>query len=81
VSRLRNEALRPFSSSGYEILDDELPVRREVTIWSVNPLVPLIGDVFIIESRGVIHDVVVIELTTFRNGGWSARTRVVEAYS
>ena len=81
MSPLRNDALRAFSSSGYEILDDELAARREVTIWSVNPLVPLIGDVFIVESCGVTHDVVVIELTTFRNGGWSARTRVVEAYS
>ena len=41
--------LKPFAESGYEILDDDLEVRREVTIWSVDPLVPRIGDLFIVE--------------------------------
>ena len=72
--------LRPFSESGYEILDDELESRREVTIWSVDPLVPRIGDLFIVEYEGLVHDVVVIELATFR-GGWSALCRVVEVYA
>ena len=81
MSQLRDEGLRAFSGAGYEIVDDDLASRREVTIWSVNPMIPRIGDVFIVESRGVVHDVVVIELTTFIGGGWSARTRVIEAYS
>jgi hypothetical protein len=71
--------LRPFAESGYEILDDDLEARREVTIWSVDPLVPRIGDLFIVERDGLVHDVVAIELTTFR-GGWSALCRVVEVY-
>jgi len=71
--------LKPFAESGYEILDDDLEVRREVTIWSVDPLVPRIGELFIVERDGLVHDVVVIELTTFR-GGWSALCRVVEVY-
>ena len=71
--------LRPFDESGYEILDDDLEVRREVTIWSVDPLTPRLGDIFIVEREGLIHDVVVIALTTFR-GGWSALCRVVEVY-
>jgi hypothetical protein len=77
---LRNEAgLRPFSDSGYEILDDELATRKEVAIWSVNPVTPRLGDLFLVESGGRTHDVAVIELTTFR-GGWSATARVVETY-
>jgi hypothetical protein len=77
---LRNEAgLRPFSDSGYEILDDELATRNEVAIWSVNPMTPRLGDLFLVESGGRMHDVAVIKLTTFR-GGWSATARVVETY-
>ncbi|HEY8574641.1 hypothetical protein [Phenylobacterium sp.] len=71
--------LRPFAESGYEILDDDLEARREVTIWSVDPLVPRLGDLFIVERDGLIHDVVVIEIAVFR-GGWSAVCRVVEVY-
>jgi hypothetical protein len=71
--------IRPFSDSGYEILTDELERRREVTIWSVNTIAPRLGDLLMIESDGVLHDVAVIELAIFR-GGWSAVTRVVEVY-
>lgn len=71
--------LKPFSESGYEILDDDLAARREVTIWSVDPLVPRLGDIFIVECDSLIHDVVVIETAVFR-GGWSALCRVVEVY-
>jgi hypothetical protein len=71
--------LKPFSQTGYEILDDDLEIRREVTIWSVNPLIPRLGDIFIVDADRVTHDVAVIEITTFR-GGWSAICRVVEVY-
>jgi hypothetical protein len=77
---LRHDAgLRPFSDSGYEILDGELATRREVTIWSVNPVTPRLGALFLVESGGRMHDVAVIELRTFK-GGWSATARVVETY-
>jgi hypothetical protein len=71
--------LRPFNASGYEILDEGLAARREVAIWSVDPLVPRPGDVFTIESGGVVHEVAVVQLTTLK-GGWSAICRVVEVY-
>ena len=71
--------LRPFSDSGYEILTDELKARREVTIWSVDPVRPRLGDLFMIEDEGLLHDVAVIEVATFQ-GGWSAVARVVEVY-
>lgn len=77
---IETDALRPFNHSGYEILDEDLEARREVTIWSVDPLTPRIGDTFIIESDGVIHDVIAIQLSTFK-GGWSAVCRVVEVYA
>ena len=70
-------ALRPFSDSGYEILDDGIG-RGEVVIWSVDPLVPRLGDEFLIESGGRAYDAVVRELATFR-GGWSATCRVKDA--
>ncbi len=71
--------VRPFSDSGYEVFDDEIADRREVTIWSIDPLPPRLGDLFLIESGGVTHDVAVIEIAIFK-GGWSAVTRVVEVY-
>jgi len=66
-------ALRAFNASGYEILDDRI-ARGEVVIWSVDPLVPRIGDSFLIESRGRAYDASVEDLTLLR-GGWSARCR------
>lgn len=80
MPRLRTDpALRPFSESGYEILDEDLEVRREVAIWSVDPLTPRLGDLFTIESGGVVHEVAVVQLATFR-GGWSATCRVIEVF-
>jgi hypothetical protein len=72
-------ALRPFSESAYEILDGELDTRREVAIWSVDPLAPRLGDLFTVESRGVVHEVSVVQLATFR-GGWSAVCRVTDVF-
>ncbi|MGA0608521.1 hypothetical protein ACO2Q0_21215 [Phenylobacterium sp. VNQ135] len=72
-------ALRPFSESGYEILDEELDTRREVAIWSVDPLTPRLGDLFTVESRGVVHEIAVVQLATFR-GGWSAVCRVTDVF-
>lgn len=66
--------VRAFNRSGYEILDEDLPTRGEVVIWSVDPLTPRLGDLFTIESDGRVHEVAVEELTTFK-GGWSARCR------
>jgi hypothetical protein len=74
-----DDGLRPFSPTGYEIFDDDLDERREVTLWSNDPLPPRLGDLFFIESGGVTHDVAVIELAIFK-GGWSAVARVVEVY-
>jgi hypothetical protein len=76
--RARESELRSFNPSGYEILDEDLPTRGEVVIWSVSPLPPRLGDLFIIESDGSVHEVAVEELTTFK-GGWSAKCRVEEA--
>ncbi|WP_374472669.1 hypothetical protein [Phenylobacterium sp.] len=70
--------LRSFNPSGYEILDEDLPTRGEVVIWSVNPVVPRLGDLFTVESEGAVHEVAVEELTTFK-GGWSAKCRVEDA--
>jgi hypothetical protein len=66
--------LRPFNDSGYEILDGDIG-RGEVVIWSVQPLTPRVGDVFLIESRGRTYDVAVETLSLLK-GGWSATCRV-----
>lgn len=71
--------LRPFSESGYEVLDEDLDSRREVVIWSVDPMAPRLGDLFTVESRGVVHEVAVVQLTTFK-GGWSALCRVTDVF-
>jgi hypothetical protein len=71
--------LRPFAESGYEVLDEELDTRREVAIWSVDPLTPRLGDLFTVESRGVVHEVSVVELAVFK-GGWNAICRVSDVF-
>jgi hypothetical protein len=71
--------LRSFNESGYEIHDQELDVRRELTIWSVDPLVPKLGDLFTVQSRGVVYEVTVVQLITFK-GGWSALCRVTDVF-
>ena len=65
---------RSFSPSGYEVLDEDLAEWNEVVIWSVNPLTPRLGDVFLIESDGAAYDATVEELAIFK-GGWSAFCR------
>jgi hypothetical protein len=72
------ERIRPFSRTGYEILDEDLATLGEVTIWSVDPLVPRLGDLFNIEADGEVHELAVYSLTTFK-GGWSAACRVSES--
>jgi hypothetical protein len=67
--------LRPFSESGYEILDEDLKTRGEVVIWSVAPVVPRLGDTFLVDSFGETHEVAVYEIATFK-GGWSAKCQV-----
>ncbi|MDB5449398.1 MAG: hypothetical protein JWQ52_526 [Phenylobacterium sp.] len=73
---VREPGLRPFSESGYEILDEGLIATGEVVIWSIDPLTPRLGDLFLVESQGRTHEVSVHELTTFR-GGWSAKCRLL----
>jgi hypothetical protein len=77
VTAFRDPDLKPFSESGYEILDQDLAARGVVMIWSVDPLTPRLGDLYTIESQGRVHEVAVHTLTTFR-GGWSALCRVVD---
>ena len=71
--------LRPFAESGYQIVDDALASRREVAIWSLDPLAPRLGDLFTVDRRGVVHELSVVELSTFK-GGWSARCRVNDVF-
>jgi hypothetical protein len=67
-------ALRAFVESDYEIIDDTFAETGNVVIWSVDPLVPKLGDRFDIESDGLVHELAVYTLTTFR-GGWSVTCR------
>lgn len=71
--------LTPFSNAGYEILDREIDTRREVAIWSADPLAPRLGDLFTLESHGVVHEVAVVQLDTFK-GGWSVVCRVSDVF-
>jgi len=54
---LAGAGLRPFNRSGFEILDDGIG-RGEVVIWSVDPVCPRQGDVYLIESDGRRHAVI-----------------------
>jgi hypothetical protein len=77
MTAIRDPDLKPFSDSGYEILDQDLATHGVVAIWSVDPLTPRLGDLYTIESQGRVHEVAVQTLTTFR-GGWSALCRVTD---
>jgi hypothetical protein len=70
-------AILTFAESAYEILDERFAETGDVVIWSVDPLIPRLGDRFTIESEGQVHEVSVYALTTFR-GGWSVTCRADE---
>jgi hypothetical protein len=67
-------ALKAFAESDYKIVDDSFAETGNVVIWSVDSLVPKLGDRFDIESGGLVHDLAVYTLTTFC-GGWSVTCR------
>ena len=71
--------LKPFSECGYDIVDDGLNTRREVAIASLDPLAPRHGDLFTVESRGVVHELAVIATST-REGRWRAICRVSDVF-
>ena len=75
MAKLRPPALRPFNSSGYEILDEELLTKGVLVIWSINALPPRIGDLFTVQSGGGVHEVEVDEVTVCK-GGWSAHCKL-----
>lgn len=66
--------IRPFVESRYEILDERFAETGDVVIWSAHSLVPNLGDRFLIETGGEVHELAVYALTTFR-GGWSVTCR------
>ena len=66
--------IRPFVENRYEILDERFAETGDVVIWSADSMVPRLGDRFVIESGGAIHELAVYTLTTFR-GGWSVTCR------
>lgn len=65
---------RPFSTSGYEIFDQDFAETGEVMIWSRTRLTPRVGDRFNIENQGVIYELAVGEVRIFA-GGWTAMCR------
>ena len=75
MGSVRDPGLRPFNDSGYEILDEDLLTRGEVIIWSLAPLHPRIGDLYMVECGGGVHEVEVASLALVK-GGWSARCRL-----
>lgn len=72
----RSGAPRPFSSSGFEILDSRLDDRGEVMLWSTGGLAPRCGELFTIERDREVCDLSVVEVTG-HDPGWSALCRRV----
>jgi hypothetical protein len=66
--------LKSFRESGYEIVDDRFAETGDVMIWSMDPITPRLGDRYLIETGGEVHELAVYTLTTFR-GGWSVTCR------
>jgi hypothetical protein len=74
-----NPGLRPFSQGGYEVLCADLERCRELAILSADPMPPLPGDRFLVEGRGVVHEVAAVQVARFA-GGWSAVCRVTDVF-
>jgi hypothetical protein len=72
-------ALGPFRRNGYEVLQADLERSRELAIVSIDPMPPQLGDLFTVETRGVVHEVAVVRLARF-DGGWSALCRVTDVF-
>ncbi|MGH6911073.1 MAG: hypothetical protein ACREE0_02345 [Phenylobacterium sp.] len=66
--------IQSFRESGYEIIDDRFEDTGDVMIWSKDPVVPRLGDRYLIAIGGEVHELAVYTLTTFR-GGWSVTCR------
>jgi hypothetical protein len=71
--------LQTFSQCGYDIVDDGLRTRRELAIESADPLAPRLGDLFTVESRGVVHELAVIR-TSQRHGRWCVICRISDVF-
>ena len=67
-------AIQSFRESGYEILDERFAETGDVMIWSMDPVTPRLGDRYLIDTGGDVHELAVYTLTTFR-GGWSVTCR------
>ncbi|MBW8816604.1 MAG: hypothetical protein JF588_24565 [Caulobacterales bacterium] len=74
-----NGAFGPFRGNGYEVLDADLERSRQLAIVSADPMPPQLGDLFTVETRGVVHEVAVVQLACFE-GGWSALCRVTDVF-
>jgi hypothetical protein len=72
-------AFGPFRENGYEVLQTDLERSRELAIVSGDPMPPQLGDLFTVETRGVVHEVAVIRLARFE-GGWTAQCRVTDVF-
>lgn len=72
---VRDPGLRPFHESSYEILDDDFLSNGHLTIWSLDPLPPQVGDLYMIESHGKLHEVQVAEVQNFGRC-WNARCKL-----
>jgi hypothetical protein len=66
--------IQAFRESGYEILDERFAETGDVMIWSKDPLIPRLGDRYLVATGGDVHELTVYTLTTFR-GGWSVTCR------
>jgi len=66
--------MQAFRESGYDILDDRFAETGDVMIWSMDPVTPRLGDRYLIETGGNVHELAVYTLTTF-HGGWSVTCR------
>jgi hypothetical protein len=67
-------AIQSFRESGYDIVDERFDETGDVMIWSKDPVTPRLGDLYLIETAGEVHELAVYTLTTFR-GGWSVTCR------
>jgi hypothetical protein len=69
-----HHGLSAFDPWGYEIFDQDFAETGEVVIWSRSPLAPRLGELFNVETLGVLSELAVVQIHTF-TGGWTATCR------
>lgn len=67
-------AIRPFNTSGFEVLTDDICTRGEAAIFSNSAWLPRLGDTLLLDSAGQTYEATIARVIAVA-GGWHAHCR------